>query len=208
MRGIGIFITFLVAAGAAFAATLVLRPGPEGKDSMVNAYTPNENWGPFIYLTINYGPTYEARGLIEFDLSEVTGATINAADLDLWIGYLSQTNYNFGVYRVTGAWQHLGVTWNNQPSHHATAYDAKKISGEVGGPYTWDVKKLVQEWASKTYPNYGLMVKRVDMNNPTPWPYFCSSNHINISYRPRLTVDYSPVGIAPKSVGKVKVLFR
>jgi len=106
-----------------------------------------------------------------------------------------------------GSWQEMSVTWMNQPVHVGTAYDTKMISGSPGGPYTWDVKKLIQEWASKTYPYYGLMVKRVDMKNPTPWPYFCSSDHATTSYRPRLTVEYT-VGIAPTSLGKVKALFN
>lgn len=209
MRGLAIFIAVLLAAGTAFAATLVLQPGPtDGKDSMISATNPNNNFGNNQFLMVSYGPAYEVRGLVEFDLGVLSGATINAAKLDLWIGPGNSTNYNFGVYRITASWQETSVTWNNQPAHNATAYDVKMISGSPGGPDTWDVKKLVQEWANKTYPNYGLMVKRVDMKNPTPWPYFCSSDYATASYRPMLTVDYSAAGIAPTSIGKVKAIFK
>ncbi|NIT35317.1 MAG: DNRLRE domain-containing protein [candidate division Zixibacteria bacterium] len=208
MKGLTVLLAVLLAASA-FGATLVLQPGPaDGKDSMISATNPTRNYGTWPNLMVNYGPAYEVRGLVEFDLGVLSGATINSAKFDLWISNPNQTNYNFGVYRVTATWQEMSVTWNNQPAHNAAAYDVKMISGAVGGPYTWDVKKLVQEWASKTYPNYGLMVKRVNMQNPTNWPYFCSSDHSNTSYRPRLTVDYSGVGIAPASFGEVKALFK
>lgn len=198
----------VILAGSAFAATLVLQPGSEGKDAMVNARLPTNNYGTYAYLMNNYGPSYEARGLIEFNLSSISGATINSAKLDLWIGLPNPTNYNFGVYRVTATWVESSVTWNTQPTHNTTAYDVIRISGAVGGPYTWDVKNLIQEWASSTYTNYGLMVKRVDMNNQTNWPYFCSSDHSTSSYRPKLTVDYTPSAVAPASVGKVKAVFK
>lgn len=208
MKGLVIFLALVLTVATAFAAELVLQPGSEGKDSQVNIRLPDNNFGSNAYLMQNYGPSYEARALIEFDLSSISGATINSAKLDLWIGLPNPTNYDFGVYRVTASWEEMTVTWNKQPTHYATSYNTIRISGAVGGPYTWDVKKLVQEWVSKTYPNYGLMVKRVDMNNPTNWPYFCSSDHTTTSYRPKLTVDYTPSAITPTSFGKVKAVFK
>ncbi|UCH78668.1 MAG: DNRLRE domain-containing protein [Candidatus Coatesbacteria bacterium] len=207
MRLLVILLAFAL-VGSAYGATLVLQPGSEGKDAMVNARLPSNNYATYAYLMVNYGPSYEARGLIEFSLGSISGATIISAKLDLWIALPNPTNYNFGVYRVTASWSETSVTWNNQPAHNATAYDTIRISGSVGGPYTWDVKNLVQQWASGTYPNYGLMVKRVDMNNPTNWPYFCSSDHSNSSYRPRLTVEYSGSGVTPTSLGRVKALYN
>lgn len=207
MKGLAVSIAVLLAASA-FAATLVLQPGSEGKDAMVNARLPTNNYGTYAWLMVNYGASYEARALIEFNLGVLSGATINSAKLDLWIGLPNPTNYNFGVYRVTATWQEMSVTWSNQPAHHATAYYVKMISGAVGGPYTWDVKNLVQEWAKGTYTNYGLMVKRVDMLRPTNWPYFRSSDNTTASERPKLTVDYTPSAIAPTSFGKVKALYH
>ncbi len=208
MKRLAIFMAVFVAASA-FGASLVLQPGSAGKDAMVNLRLPTNNYATYVYLMVNYGSSYEARALIEFDLGVLSGTTINSAKLDLWIALPNPTNYNFGVYRVTASWVETTVTWNNQPAHHATAYDVTMISGAVGGPYTWDVKTLVQEWANGTYTNYGLIVKRVDMLRQTPWPYFRSSDNTSASYRPRLTVDYTPSSaIAPASVGKVKALFK
>jgi hypothetical protein len=209
VRRIHIFAAALLVASSAFAAELILQPGAEGKDAMVNILEPSVNFGNYRYLMVNFGPATEVRGLVEFEgLSSLSGATVNTAYLDLWIDNANSTDYDFGVYRVTASWEEAVVTWNNQPAHDATPYDKIKVSGAVGGPYTWDVKTLVQEWAAGTYPHYGLMLKRVDMQYPSNWPYFCSSDNANASYHPRLTVDYTPPAVLPTSVGKVKALLR
>lgn len=209
MRRIKIIAAALLAASSAFAAELVLQPGAEGKDAMVSIMEPSVNYGNYRYLMVNFGPATEVRGFAEFEgLLSLSGATVNTAYLDLWIDTVNSTDYDFGVYRVTASWEESVVTRNNQPAHDATPYDKIKVSGAVGGPYTWDVKTLVQEWAAGTYPHYGLMLKRVDMQYPTNWPYFCSSDNATASYHPRLTVDYTPPAVLPISVGKVKALLR
>jgi hypothetical protein len=203
------FAAVLSVAASAFAAELVLQPGAEGKDAMVNILEPTVNFGNYSYLMVNFGPATEVRGLVEFEgLSAISRATVNSAYLDLWIDTSNSTDYDFGVYRITEKWEEATVTWQNQPAHVATPYDKIRVSGAAGGPYTWNVKDLVQEWASETYPNYGLMVKRVDMQYPTNWPYFCSGDNTNASYRPRLRVDYVPPAVSPTSVGKIKTLYR
>jgi hypothetical protein len=204
-----IFIAVLLTAGVAFGAELVLQPGAEGKDAMVSIMEPTVNYGNYRYLMVNFGPATEVRGLVEFEgLSAISGATINSGYLDLWIDTSNSTDYDFGVYRITASWEESTVTWQNQPAHIATPYDKIKVSGAAGGPYTWNVKDLVQEWVSGTYVDYGLMLKRVDMQYPSNWPYFCSSDHSNSSYHPRLRVDYVPPAVSPTSMGKVKTLFR
>lgn len=209
MKGLAIFIAVLLAAGPAFGATLVLQPGAEGKDAMVNILEPSVNYGNYRYLMVNFGPATEVRGLVEFEgLAAISGATINSGYLDLWIDTSNATDYDFGVYRITEAWGEATVTWQNQPAHVATPYDKIRVSGAPGGPYTWNVKDLVQEWASETYANYGFMVKRVNMQYPSNWPYFCSGDNANSGYHPRLRVDYVPPAVSPTSMGKVKTLFR
>ncbi len=204
-----VFAAALSVAASALAAELILRPGAEGKDAMVSIMEPAVNFGNYRYLTANFGPPTEVRGLVEFEgLSAISGATVNSAYFDLWIDTANSTDYDFGVYRITVSWEESVVTWQNQPAHVATPYDKIRVSGAPGGPYTWNVKELVQEWASGTYVDYGLMLKRVNMQYPSNWPYFCSSDHSNSSYHPRLRVDYVPPAVSPTSMGKVKALFR
>ena len=187
----------------------MLQPGAEGKDAMVNIMEPSVNYGNYKYLTVNYGPATEVRGLVEFEgLSAISGGTVNTAYLDLWIDTANQTDYEFGVYRITASWEESAVNWQTQPAFEPTAYATIEVSGAAGGPYTWDVKTLVQEWVAGTYPNYGLVLKRINMQYPSNWPYFCSGDNANASYRPRLRVDYTPPAVSPTSLGQVKALLR
>jgi hypothetical protein len=53
---------------------------------------------------------------------------------------------------------------------------------------------------------YGFkLIKRTESGT---YPYFCSSDNANASYRPRLRVDYTPPAVLPTSVAKVKALLR
>lgn len=206
MKGLALFLALLLTAGSAFAATLVLQPGSEGKDAMLNRYSGTTNYGTLKFLTVNYGSGRAVRGIVEFEgLKAIPkGSTINSATIELYSSSNTPSDY-FGIYRVTATWQEMVVTWNNQPKHYATAY--AKVYVPSSGLYKWDVKKLVAEWVAETYPNYGFILKR-DNEELINWPYFCSSDHATASWRPKITVEYSPVGIAPASFGKVKALFN
>jgi len=209
MKRIAVLMAMLVAA-AVFADTLVLQPDAAvGKDAMLASNGPSTNYGTYTWLTVNFGSSVEVRGILEFDITPVMGSTINSATLELWIEYGNSTNYNFGIYRVTESWVETTVTWSNQPGHYATAYDIQLVSGAAGSKITFDAKTLIADWAAGTYPNYGMIFKRVDLNNPTAWPYPRSSDNAGADYRPKLTVDYTPSSaIAPTSLGRVKALYR
>lgn len=205
MKWLGIFLAvFLV--GTAIAAELVLQPGSEGKDSMLNRYSGGNNYGSSSQLMVNYGTGRAVRGIVEFEgLSAIPkGSTVNSAVIELYSRANSPRDY-FGIYRVTASWAEMSVTWNNQPAHYATAY--AKVLVPTTGTYKWDVKALVAEWVAGTYVNYGFILKR-DNEEGGSWPYFCSSDHSTASYRPKITVDYSGTGIRPTSFGKVKALYR
>jgi hypothetical protein len=199
-------VAMLLAVGSAFAAQLVLQPGSEGKDSMLNRYSGTTNYGTSSQLMVNYGSSRAVRGIVEFEgLSAISkGSTVNSAVIELYSRANSPNDY-FGIYRVNAAWQEMTVTWSNQPEHYATAY--AKVLVPTTGTYKWDVKTLVAEWVAGTYVNYGFILKR-DNEEASSWPYFCSSDHATADWRPKITVDYTPSAVAPASVGRVKALFR
>lgn len=205
MKGLAVLFAVLLAASA-FGATLVLQPASEGKDATIAALQPTTNRGSWMYLIVNWSPRQECRAVVEFTgLSAIAKSTINSAELDLYNSSGNTPNEMFGIYRITASWQEMVVTWSNQPAHFATSYANTRVMGR--GHYKWDVKKLVAEWVAATYPNYGFILKCA---NPSvsPWPYIDSSDHGTKDYRPKLTVDYTPVGIAPSSFGKVKALYH
>jgi len=206
VRGLALFVAVLLAAATVSAATLVLQPGYEGKDSHLTTNRPSSNYGTYSLLTVAYVPTMANRGIVEFDLSPCTGATINSAYLELYNDNPNATYEYCGIYRVLAAWVEMSVTWNNQPAHRATAYTKTMIGGK--GVWKFDVKTLVSEWAAGTYANYGFILKK-DNETRGLYPMFCSSDHVNSTWRPKITVDYAEdFAVVPDSVGRVKALFR
>lgn len=207
MKGLAIFLALLLTAATALAVELVLQPGSEGKDSMLALPYPTTNYGSATRLMINWGTGRTVRGIVEFTgLSAIpANSTINSAKLELWKLYTNNPNDNFGIYRVTAAWQEMTVTWTNQPAHNTTAYTKTRVLGVKW--VEWDVKTLVQDWVNATYTNYGFILKR-DNEAGGSWPYFVSSDYPTGTNRPKLTVDYTVTAIAPASVGKVKALFK
>ena len=206
MKGLAVLFAVLLAASA-FGASLVLQPDPAaGKDGMLNMNSPTTNYGTYPQLMVNYGAGRTVRGIVEFTgLSAIAkGSTINTAVIELYSRANSPRD-NFGLYRITAAWQEMVVTWSNQPAHFATAY--AKVSVPSPGFYKWDVKTLVAEWVAETYTNYGVILKR-DNEAGSSWPYFCSSDYGTATWRPKITVDYTLSAISPTSMGKVKALYR
>jgi hypothetical protein len=200
-----------VLAASAFGVTLVLQPdGAAGVDVGAYQAVPGSNYGTNQYLMQNYGNAYECRAYLSFDLSSISGASVTLATFDLWVGtgVPNPTNYNFGIYRVTSSWTETGLTWNNQPTYNTSAYDTKLVTGAAGSQTTWTITTLIQQWVLGTYTNYGLVVCRVDMSNQTPWPYLVSSDYGTANMRPRLTITYTSVGVAPTSLGRIKSLYQ
>ncbi len=203
MKWLVVFLA-VVLAGSAFAATLVLQPdAAAGKDSHIRAGGPTENRGTYSQLTVNWSPNQANRGIVEFDLSTISGATINSAYIDLYNRANTPRDY-FGIYRCTATWAEMTVTWSNQPAHFATASASMNVPST--GSFRFDVKTLVAGWAAGTYQNYGFKLKK--RTESSTYPYFCSSDYATATWRPKITVDYTPSGIAPTSMGKVKALYR
>jgi hypothetical protein len=205
MKGLAIFLALVLTAATALAVELVLQPGSEGKDGMLNMNSPTGNYGNYNQLMVNYGTGRTVRGIVEFTgLSAIpTGSTVNTAVIELY-SWANSPRDNFGIYRITATWAEMTVNWGNQPAHYATAYAKVNVTGS--GTYKWDVKTLVAEWVAGTYTNYGFILKR-DNEAGGSWPYFCSSDHATYAH-PKITVDYTITAIAPASVGKVKALFK
>lgn len=204
MKALAIVVTLVLTAGSVFAATLVLQPGAAaGKDSHIRQGGPTSNYGTYTSLTVNWLPNQPNRGIVQFDLTPIMGATINSAYIALYNRANSPRDY-FGIYRCTATWTEMTVTWSNQPAHFATAYASVNVPST--GSYNFDVKTLVSEWAAGTYVNYGFkLIKRTESGT---YPYFVSSDHGTATWRPKITVDYTPSAVAPTSIGKVKALYR
>jgi hypothetical protein len=107
--------------------SLVLKPGPEGKDAIISSYYPEDNFGNGVSLNamtadLNRIP-YVERAYIDFDLSSIPSkATILNASLILYADTVSNhggfTGYSTSASRnewvlesLTTPWEETTITW-------------------------------------------------------------------------------------------------
>ncbi len=187
--------------------SLVLQPGPSGKDAYLDDIYANLNQGNIdefnsLAWTVNGNPLRE-RALIEFDLTAVpTSATVQSATLTLYNnptssnGFLNGQHSHFSgsnasyLLRITAPWNENTVTWNNQPS--TTFINAVTLPQDVTPheDYAIDVTAMVQDMVTNPSSNYGFMLQLI-----TEQYYRCllfaSSDHANAALHPKLEICYT-----------------
>ncbi|MCB1164156.1 DNRLRE domain-containing protein [bacterium] len=216
MRRLRLVLALLLAtvlAASAAAEQLVLQPGPaDGKDSFVFANNPTDNYGSQTYLRFGgySGGAYWL--LIQFDLSALDETSaVDTAQLELYMDSQNGmiTGLNYGVYRVTSAWNESTVAWVNKPSYDPSAQAI--ISGTA-----WDshygqwctvtgLGDLVQYWLENPSQNFGLVIMHA--SSFYTYPEFWSSDYSGASLRPKLVIDGQLVPTETTSLGAIKALY-
>jgi len=203
--------TALAALTKAIAVTYSLEPTADARVILYQGYV-NLNFGGDILSCYTDTPNVNTqRTFIQFDLSSITLAAtqiVQSATLRL------NSEISFGnnaghlpmeIYRLLVPWSEGGVTWSNRDSTHPWAspggdfvgrggqpYSISTAAAASGGPVTWDVTALVQEWVSHVSTNYGLMLKSESGNHLT----FDQREVATSALRPNLTVVTGP-GLPP-----------
>ena len=197
-------IMVLAIAGAVFmpavasADTVTLNPTA---DAYVWGIYPNTNYGNDVYLAngANPGLTGLIFTLLKFDLSAYSGATINSAELRLYVdGSTGGWPPNFIFISLNDAdWLENSVRWNNAPGRLETT--------EISPPtfYDWwvtDVTSMVQDFVDGTYNNYGFQLWRVEA--------FCTvftmCSKENSSNHPELVLDFLPASLESSTWAGIK----
>ena len=136
-----------------------------------------------------------AHPLVYFELpGEMDKALIFQANLKLTkeSSNSTQANRSLGVHRITTSWDENKVTWTHPwvsdgGDYVATAAASVTIDPDAptqfNGVYTLPVAVLVQGWADKSLPNYGMLLKPTRLLN-TKFISFDGSN------KPELDVRY------------------
>ncbi len=128
----------------------------------------------------------EARPLIQFDTSSLSGTTIEEATL--WI-YISSVDGNAGyvyVHRNWDSWTSSTVTWNTRPDFDPIWYGTYELTLSTGWVST-NITYLVQLWADGS-PDYGIALRAL---SGTGIHNYIDS--IESSNDPYISVDYSIV---------------
>jgi PKD repeat protein len=160
--------------------TLVLQPGPEGKDATINDPSPNSNSGNtskfFCMGWTHSGVPGKHRALVDFDLSmippdaEILDARLNLYYVCLEPTYIPQSGENESYLQlITSPWEENTVSWNNQPSITEEDQVYLPRSTEPEQDYTnIDVTIPIRKIFHEPENYYGLMLRLID-----EYPYNC-----------------------------------
>ncbi len=148
--------------------TLILQPGPEGKDNSIEGKSgkTDENNGNKDELRTSSLIGDEYRTLLQFDLSAVPPTvSVQTATLELYLRNFDLSDV-VEAHRVLRDWTEMGATWND--------YDGVNTWNSPGGDYdpdiadsfladgigwkTMDITAVAEAWVHGLQPNYGLML--------------------------------------------------
>lgn len=120
---------------------------PPTEDTHVDSEYPDTNYGNYDSMEVEKSDTTLERALIKFETSSLpANANVTLAYLKAYKYYLQGSHFQLSVHGVSDtSWLEHEVTYNNQPSHEASAIDT--IGTGSGNPWlTWDVTTWVNEY--------------------------------------------------------------
>jgi hypothetical protein len=181
--------------------TVILQPGPEGKDAQIHTIGPDNNYGNtevFKCMAWTHsGVPGINRALIDFDLSAIpSNALIISASFNLYFAtfepsYVPHSGNNMSyLAKITERWNESEVTWNSQPSITMDDVVVLPQSTYPEQDYT-DIDLTTQVRMKLADPdhNCGWMLK-LDDENPFNCLMFASSDFEEPMLRPKLVVTY------------------
>lgn len=190
--------------------TIIIKPGPEGKDAIVTSYYPENNNGDgqllnAIAASVDRVP-YVERAYIDFDLSALPGdADILYAQMKLFAdtvvnvaGYTGHSvsgtsGYNTSnawiLEKVISPWEENTVSWFNVPSTSSTSPIELPSSTSFNQAYEVDVTEAITNQFRFKGSSYGFLLKLKEEKS-TRKISFCSSDYSYPQLRPQLTIVY------------------
>ncbi len=138
------------------------------------------------------------RGILQFNTSLIpSNAIIDVATLRLY-QTSGPTDEALKIHRVTTPWAEMTSTWGR---NNATTFwtnpggdfsnvivAAGFLTGPTNSYKSFNIRSVVQDWVSQTYPNYGVVATRYPENAGTSDITFNSVQ--NGSNRPLLYISY------------------
>jgi hypothetical protein len=150
-------------------------------------------------------PTFRVwftRGHLRFDVAPLIGRP--APDRVRLQVYQHRSNaagcLDVTVHRITSPWNEATLTWQNMPTHDATAVGSACVGSSFdSGWKSVDVTQLGRDWIAGTVPNFGLVI-RDPSESPAgaARPLYCHSREsASAGLLPHLEVSYGtlPFGL-------------
>jgi len=199
------------AAAPVLIIVLLLLPAVSGSDTVtlyatadadVWEFQPDTNKGADQYFQVGCGGAgYLRNSLVRFDLSTISGVTINSAVIRLFVISSAGDFPSDEIYlaRIGNDWDEMTVTWNNSP---ALAETIPITAPSVLDWWEIDATAWVQDMADGTVPNYGFQIYQ----NDTDYAIFAMTTRENVDV-PELVVDYTPSALQNSTFASIKALF-
>jgi hypothetical protein len=128
------------------------------------------------------------KTLLRFDVSAIpANAAVSSATVTLRVSTTASST--FKVVRALAPWIEGTVTFNSFNNQQDTALATPLVfAGNAGyaGPISFDLKALVQAWASGATPNLGVVL----VGESTLYTTLSTSEDATVSRRPKLEVCY------------------
>ena len=175
------------------------------RDTDIDEDNPNTNYGGESTLTVcnKSELVCNERALLYFDLSNIpagydTEATIQDADMYLWVDYLwALGDYWYievDTHALTTDWTEYGATWNSPWTTPGGDYDGYRTTTTIWGDEEGEVKSwimtyIVRWWYGGELPNYGVILRSDHEDGGTKYARFNSRDAG--SYAPYLEVTYT-----------------
>ncbi len=136
-------------------------------DAWVDMGNTHANHGADSFLEVSLAPASApalpdvARwALVRFNMNLSAGVYVKHATLDLYndpVDMPGPAQYPLQVWRATGPWQEMSVTWDNMPVWTTTGYSVQNVPTTAGW-VSWDITNIAREWAFEPAQNYGVYV--------------------------------------------------
>lgn len=184
--------------------TLLLTPdGAAGKDASIfnrNTTDMATNYGDGTYLYAMawtwYGDDGVRRSLVQFPLpAGMQGCSVGSATLSLF--HFPDTDHSdlsgsndYELWRITGSWDEMTVTWNNQPGTDSGSIISVPAPASPTADAQIDITSMVSYWFSHAGSNFGFLIR---LANENYWRAvaFASSDHADANLHPSLSVTFT-----------------
>ncbi|MFB6454734.1 DNRLRE domain-containing protein [Chitinophaga sp. Hz27] len=163
---------------------------PAVEDAYVrNGTYASTNYGTATGLVVKSDATsYNRKSYVKFDISAVTGSSVNSATLKLYVSSVNTSpSRTINVYTTTTSWTEGGINWNNAPMD-TTLVGKLTVSGV--GWYSMDVTSQVNSKLSGTDRKVSFLLANNGAFDPTGDMTF-SSREAGSTYAPGLSIIQS-----------------
>ena len=161
-------------------------------DAMVKKQNPNNNYGSQPELEVKSQQAQNRRTFIKFDFNFPDVATINSANLKLYMTLAPNANRQYEAKKAMENWTELDVTWNNQPAIDGAGPTIP--TGLTNNVWLgWNVSGDVQNFVSTPANNFGWRIADIeeDADSGNLEAKFFSRENNDVAHRPVLEIAFS-----------------